>query len=1120
MASDRAPADDPRATYDYASDAVERPALATDLSARVDGEVRMDRYTRSLYATDASAYEVTPVGVVFPRSTADVASVVGYCAEREIPVLPRGGGTSLAGQTVNRAVVLDFTRYMDEIRTIDPDDRTATVQPGTLLGTLDERLEPHGLTFAPDPAWGEKSAIGGAIGNNSTGAHSLRYGKTDAYIESCEVVLADGTVTRFGEVTLDELAERADPDGDLEARIYATVDRIIADEGDAIEAAYPDLKRNVSGYNLDRLIAEARGADLPGGESTGPAGTVNLARLLAGSEGTLAIVTEATVSLEPVPETKAVALLCYRDLHDAMADVAPILEHDPAAVEVLDDVLIDLARGTTEFGPVTEMLPEGTNATLLVEFYADGDADRRDAVERLLVDRVPGTGRAASGDEPPDTATESADDSRSGSAGDEPRSHRAIEAIEAYEPADRATLWKLRKSGLPILLSRTTDAKHISFIEDTAVPPSRLPEFVESFEEILETHGTYASFYAHAGPGVLHVRPLVNTKTVEGLDQLRGIADDVTDLVVELGGSVSGEHGDGRARTRWNRKLYGERVYDLFRELKEAFDPDWLLNPGQVVGYPPRDGAGSAIDRASAADTRRSEIDGASTTDGPDPSSGAGETAGDEVETAGEGPSAPPERAGEVSLDEHLRFDPSYSFDPGFEPTLDWPNDNGMQGMIELCHGCGGCRGEQSTTGGVMCPTFRASDEEITSTRGRANALRRAMNGEMPGDVLEDEFVEEVLDLCIGCKGCAVDCPSEVDMAKLKAEVTHQYNRRHGASIRDRLFADVERLAAWGSRLAPLSNLAQRVPGGRWLLERTIGIDASRPLPTFHRETFVDWFEARAAERPDGPEPTVDDGIGADDRPTRTALVLPDTFTNYANPEAGKAAVEVLEAAGVRVGVPTELGDTGRPAFSKGLLDRARERARETVETLEPYVADGWDVVVIEPSDAVMLQSDYRDLLPGAATDAVANATYGICEYVDRFDLDESIAYDAGGEQSLIYHGHCHQKASKRDHHAVAVLRRAGFAVDPLDSGCCGMAGSFGYEAEHASMSDAIAAILFEQVAESGGDRVVAPGASCRTQLETRPGDTDDPPTPIEVIAESMADSARRADVSRGEHER
>ena len=1027
MATDPTPTDpatDDRANYDYRNDEIERPALVSDLEPLVEGDVRFDSYSRTLYATDASIYEVMPIGVVFPASTADVVSVVKYCADRKIPVLPRGGGTSLAGQTVNDAVVLDYTRYMNDVLEVDPEGKRATAQAGIYLGTLNEALSPHGLKFAPDPAWGDKSALGGAIGNNSTGAHSLRYGKTDAYVEEVEVVLADGTVTRFGEVAIDDLTDLADGD-DLESAIYAEVARILDEEGDLIEEVYPDLKRNVSGYNLDWLVEDARGVTRGLGEPDSEGGTINLAKLLCGSEGTLAIVTEATVTLEEIPERKSMVLLAYDTVLDAVSDVAPIVEHGPAAVELVDDVLIDLARGTAEFATVTEMLPEGTGAVIVVEFYAQSDAEGKRKVANLLADRCPSVDPVVDPD-PVEDRLELEDDVL------------AFDAIEAYDDADRTKVWKLRKSGLPILLSRTTDEKHVAFIEDTGIPPEHLPAFVADFQEVLEDHDTYASFYAHAGPGVLHIRPLVNTKTEAGIEDMESIADAVTDLVVKYDGSVSGEHGDGRARTQWNRKLYGGEMWETFQSLKSAFDPDWLLNPGQVVF---RD-------------------------------------------------------ANPTDMTENHRFGPDYEFDAGLEPTLNWENDNGFQGMVELCHGCGGCRGEQSTTGGVMCPTFRASHEEITSTRGRANALRQAMSGTFePEEAFSDEFVEEVMALCIGCKGCAVDCPSEVDMAKLKAEVTHAYHERNGSTFRDRLFRDVHRYTKLGSALAPLSNLGATLPGARTLLERTIGIDSSRALPTFHRTTFRDWFEARGGT-------TVSEAEA-----TRTTLVYPDTFTNYCNPSAGKAAVRVLEAAGVRVAIPAELGDTGRPAFSKGFLERASETARKNVSGLDSLVAEGWDVVVIEPSDAVMFQHDYLDLLSGAAVERVAANTYGVCEYLDTFDLDREIEFGIAPQtprETLTYHGHCHQKATRKDHHAAAVLRRAGYEVDQLDSGCCGMAGSFGYEAEHGSMSDAIASILFDLIDASDGDRVVAPGASCRTQLEGKPDLAGAPPTPIEVVAEAI----------------
>jgi Fe-S oxidoreductase len=516
----------------------------------------------------------------------------------------------------------------------------------------------------------------------------------------------------------------------------------------------------------------------------------------------------------------------------------------------------------------------------------------------------------------------------------------------------------------------------------------------------------------------------VNTKTVEGVETMHDIADDVTDLVVKYDGSVSGEHGDGRARTQWNKKLYGEHLWGVFRDLKTAVDPDWLLNPGQVCG--------------------------------------------------------------DVDMTQDLRFNPDYDFEAGFETEMVWEDENGFQGMAELCHGCGGCRGSQEVTGGVMCPTYRAADEEVTATRGRANMLRQAMSGDLPEDELfEDEFVHEVLDLCIGCKGCAHDCPSEVDMAKMKTEVMNEYHEREGATLREKFFAHVEPLSKLGSKTAPVSNWLRALPGADAIESKLLDLAPERDLPTFADQSLREWFEARDAAI-NQPAETAE----------RKALLVPDTYTNYVHPETGKAAVRVLEAAGVHVEVAEGTTGSGRPPLSKGFVDIARSRAEGNVAALEPRIEAGWDVVAVEPSDAVMVQHDYLDLLTGEAVERVAENTYGVMEYLDAFDLDTG----AAGKGTLTYHGHCHQKAHSKDGHAAAVLEGAGFAVDELDSTCCGMAGSFGYEAEHYSMSKAIADILYDQIDDSDGERVVAPGTSCRTQLE----DEVDPEHPIEALADAL----------------
>jgi FAD/FMN-containing dehydrogenase/Fe-S oxidoreductase len=1001
------PAADSRSNYDHKSGEIERPGLMADLDALVDGEVRFDTYTRNLYATDASAYQQLPIGVVAPTSTADVKAVMEYCAENDIPVLPRGGGTSLAGQAVNEAVVLDFKKEMDAVLDIDPDGETARAQPGITLARLNNNLKIHDLKYAPDPAWGDKSVLGGCIGNNTTGAHSLKYEKADGYIEEVEVVLADGTVTTFGWMDVDELHDRAaavEPGDPLEEQIYAEVSRILREKEGEIEERYPDLTRNVSGYNLDKLL-----------EDIEDRGEVNVGRLMAGSEGTLALVTEAEVSLEPIPEETVVVLLTYDEMLDAMRDVAPILEHDPSAVEVMDDVLLDLARDTAEFSELVGTLPEGTDSTLLVEFYADSVEEGQQKVADLLADRLPGY--------EPETGL----DASEGAATTTDEETYAVDALEAYDDKRQSRFWKMRKAGLPILLSRTGDDKHWPFVEDTAVPAENLPEYVSDIQELFDQHDTFASYYAHAGPGVLHIRPLLNLKSEQGMETMMDISDSLTDLVIEYGGSVSGEHGDGRARTQWNRKLYGDELWEAFRDLKSTFDPDHLLNPGNICG--------------------------------------------------------------DFEPDKNLRYDPDYAFESGFEPTMNWDNENGFQGMVELCHGCAGCTGHQDTTGGVMCPTYRATQqEEITSTRGRANMLRRAMDGQLPDDPTDEEFINEVLDLCIGCKGCKRDCPSGVDMAKLKAEVKHEYHQEEGVPLRDRMFANVETLYSLGSTFAPLSNIALKVPGTSLLMEKTLGIARERDLPTFKRGTLKKWEKKRT--------PAV-----SESEADRKALVLADPYTNYTQPEVGKAAVKALEAAGVHVEIPMDVGDSGRPAHSKSMLDHARRTVRDNVDTLAPRVREGWDIVSVEPSDAVMYQNDSLDLLSGQDVERVAANAYGVMEYIDEFDLDEEIEFDSPGE-SLSYHGHCQQTAVKKDHHAVEVLERAGYEVDDMDTTCCGMAGSFGYEAEHYSMSKAIGKLLFDRADDSPGEEVVAPGTSCRSQLLEYENQNGKPPHPIQKIAD------------------
>jgi FAD/FMN-containing dehydrogenase/Fe-S oxidoreductase len=975
--------------YDH-PDVAEYADLAADLRAAIDGAVRFDEYAQVLYATDGSIYQARPAGVAFPTDADDVRAAVEVAADHGTPILPRGAGSSLAGQAVGPGcVVLDLSRHMDAILDVDPDEQRATVQPGVVQDDLDDHLAQWGLKFAPDPASSNRATVGGGIGNNSTGAHSVRYGITDAYVEELSVVLADGSLLSAREVVLDSPEwDAIVGKDDREAEIYRIVRRIVEDNEAEIAKRYPELKRSVSGYNLNKVVYET--AD---GERA-----INLANLIVGSEGTLGVVVEATVSLVSVPEETALALYCFSDLVDAMEAVPEALEFDVSAVELMDEEVFDLACESDGFARYAEPIPEEATAALMLEFDSELVEDFEAAIGRTNAHFVDG-----------------------GSA---------FHVIEAYADADQEKLWKLRKAAIPLLMSLQGDAKPYPFIEDATVPPEELAEYVQQFQRVLADHDTSAAYFAHAGSGTLHIRPILSLKEGEGVEKMHSITEDVTDLVLSHRGAFSGEHGDGMARTEFNPKMYGPDLWDAFKQVKSAFDPDWLLHPGNVV-YREDDPA---------------------------------------------------------DMREHLRYGPAYqSLEP--QTTLDFSEEGGFSHLVELCNGCGTCR---QTGSEVMCPTYRASEEEIQTTRGRANMLRAAISGEIPPEeIYSERFQESVLDLCIGCKGCSSDCPTGVDLAKLKAEVKHEYHQQEGSTLRERLFANVDRLSALGSATAPVSNWATRLPGARAVLKRTLGVASERELPEFRREPFETWFDRR------GPQVPLADAEAK-------VLLFPDTFTNYSYPAAGKAAVEVLEAADVHVRIPEGVVSSGRPAYSEGFLDLARERARTNADALVPSVADGWSVVFVEPSDAAMFQDEYRDLWPDdEAVASVAANAYGVLEFVDRNRLDERMSFGEVGE-ALAYHGHCNQKALGTDHHAVGVLRRAGYEVDPLDTTCCGMAGSFGYEAEHYDLSQAIGRILFEQVEESPGDAVVAPGSSCRSQLGDRPGH-DRPPHPVEAVARALA---------------
>src|SRR4051794_7315042 len=646
-------------------------ALRERLGRDTRAEVRFDHGTRMLYATDASLYQVEPVGVVVPRTGDDVEAGVRHCAELETPVVRRGGATSLSGQTIGAAVVVDFSKYLNRIGVVDRDRMTVRVEPGVVLDRLNAHLKPLGLMFGPDVSTSDRATLGGMIGNNSAGARSLRYGKTVDHVRAVDVVLADGTATTLGPVAaaeLDAVCARPDRVGD----VHRVVRDVVARHRDAIAAKFPRILRRVSGYNLDEFIP---------GLPVRPAGwpderwEFNLARLIVGSEGTLAVVTGAELKVSPVPPAQGLVVLSFATIPAALDRLAEIVATGPVAVEMLDKMLLELAAKNPLYSHYLDFTDGLPAAVLAAQFYADS--------QDALNERVRDLARRFEG--------------QPGVLGVRTR----------LTDAAKDDFWKVRKAGFSLLMAMVGDAKPIAFVEDTAVDPARLPEFYDRFRAIVDRQGVAAACYGHADVGCLHIRPIINVKTHEGVEQVRAIARDVSDLVVEFGGAMSGEHGDGLARSLWYAKLFGPEVYSCFEAVKHAFDPDNLMNPGKVVASP--------------------------------------------------------------DVADDLRVGPDYH---PYEPStvLDFSNQGGFARAVEMCSGVGACRKEG---GGTMCPSYMVTRDEEHTTRGRANALRLVMSGALPADGLANETLREALDLCLQCKACKSECPSNVDMAKLKAEFLH-----------------------------------------------------------------------------------------------------------------------------------------------------------------------------------------------------------------------------------------------------------------------------------------------------------------------------------------------------------
>ncbi len=951
-------------------------ALLDHLRRYIDGEVRFDAVTRKLYSTDASIYQIEPVGVVIPKTAAALQTAVQIALEMHVPIIARGGGTSLSGQSIGPGLVLDCSKYLNQILDIDPVLQIARVQPGVVLDQFNRELARHELMFGPDVATASRANLGGMIGNNSAGSHSIVHGKTIDHVRKLRVILSDGKTHELGPVDWQRQDDRTFL-GQLHRRVW----QIATDNAVEIRHRFPRILRRVSGYNLDAFVAYDSNRVMGNTPLESYATKAGLHQLLVGSEGTLGVMLDAELNLVPRPKVVGLLIPQFVSLAAALDAVAICLEMQPAAVELMDQKLIELARNNLSLRETAAALTGTPEALLMVEFAGDDFRFVTDRIVKLQakLQGLPGL----------------------------------IATLPAIEASQRQPLWNLRNAAVPLLLGVPGDRKPVAFIEDTAVAPEHLPRYVARFKEILHKHGTDGTFYGHASVGCLHIRPVLNIKDPTDLTRMRAITEDITDLILEFGGSLSGEHGDGLARSEWSRKMFGDVVYNAFCQVKDAFDPQHLFNPGKIVHAPP--------------------------------------------------------------MTDNLRYGPTYH--PVPPPTVfDYAKQEGFTGAVEMCNGAGVCRKLQ---GGAMCPSFRATRDEKDNTRGRANVLRLALVSDEPMKALAGDGVNDVLDLCLSCKACKSECPSNVDLAKLKAEVMHLRYQEHPRPMLHRLLAQMHYWNRVGSLFAPAANFVQHNHLVRWLMHHFVGVDKRRRLPELHFRNFRRWFAWHKRRRTMIP------------RLEDTVLLLADCFTTYNEPAIGKSAVRVLETAGFGVEL-ANLTCCGRTLISKGFLAEARDLIHAQAPRLASRLARGTPILGLEPSCLLTLVDEWPELAPGPATALIAKAAHladgWLAKQVReaRCELKLGTPYSVLQTQhSALVHGHCHQKALVGMSGTASLLKLIpGLDVHMLDTGCCGMAGAFGYESEHYDLSVAIAQLdLLPALAQQPDALVIAPGTSCRHQI-------------------------------------
>jgi FAD/FMN-containing dehydrogenase/Fe-S oxidoreductase len=907
-------------------------------------DVAFDNLTRQLYATDASIYQIEPLAVAFPKNAGEAGAIIQAAAEAGTTVIPRGAGTGLSGGAIGDGLVVDFARHNRNIGKLNLEKRTVRVGAGVVLDQLNQFLHPQGFRFGPDVATSSRATLGGMIANDSSGSHTPVYGTTARHVSELDVVLADGQVVTVAP-GLDTLAKQREL---LESLTELNSLNIA-------EQFPPGLLKRWPGYALARAVNE-------------PA---NLIHILAGSEGTLAAIVSAELKVVPLPEERGVGLLFFASVTEAMQAANELLDLKPAAIEHIDSLLFEQTRGQREFQAARDLLEldaKPCEAILIVEFFEGARGQLAALGKRKL----------------------------------------GLRKRILQTEAEANLVWSLRKAGLSLLMSRKGDAKPVCFVEDSAVRPKDLPEYVGELQKLMSRLGLQASYYGHAAAGLLHVRPVLDLHHAEDLKKYRQIADEVAALVTQFKGTLSGEHGVGMARTEYLKQQVGDEMYSLMRQIKKSFDPNNLFNPGKIISD------------------------------------------------------------GRYKIDKHLRMGAGYSLKLPFEPVLAFAaRDDSFTANLEQCNGCGGCLKQTPT----MCPTFLVTGEEIMSTRGRANAIRAALELRgVQGDALRSAELDTALGNCLSCKACTTECPSNVNMALLKAELLHARIRRDGLKLRERLLSSVDQLGRLGCAMPRTANALLNSPSFRRMARRILGFTTEQPLPHFAPERFDRWFGKR--------RPSM--------HPWRGRVILwDDTFVRYYEPHIGMAAVQVLETAGFEVVLPARRQCCGRPAFSQGNLDEAARLGQHNLALLNEEPGDT-PIIFLEPSCYSMFAEDYRELkLPDA--ERVARRCILFEDFFENFLANEPLALRFNNKlEQVVIHAHCHAKSLANP----AAMRRLAErlperTVTLLDTGCCGMAGAFGMLESKYKLSLKVAEPLIHAVRNQPyGTTVVASGASCRQQIQ------------------------------------